>query len=174
MTLSSLRRSIAFVPQDVRLFEDTIRSNLSDGLPPQSEASLWEALSRACLEPFVRSLPEGLDTPVGENGARLSGGQRQRIAIARAFLKNAPILILDEATSALDNRSEQQIREALRGLMQDRTVFIITHRVAASRDAAFVAVMEHGEVREYGRRRELLERDGLFSRLCRLDGGSRP
>lgn len=167
VTLSSLRRAIAVVPQDVRLFEGTIRSNLAYGLPPVPEERLWKALSEASLDEFVRSLPEGLDAPVGENGSRLSGGQRQRVAIARAFLKDAPILILDEATSALDAESERRIRAALPRLMRNRTAVIITHRMAAAREAAEAAVLERGRLREMGSPRELLGRDGLFSRLCR-------
>ena len=168
MTLASLRRQIAVVDQDVTLFDDTIRANIAYGKPEATDAEIMEAVEAAALTDFIASLPEGLDTQVGESGGRLSGGQKQRISIARALLKNAPILILDEATSALDSESEAHIKEALARLMKGRTVFIVAHRLSTVENAAKIIGMSDGIVREAGTRAELLERNGLYAELCRL------
>ena len=168
MTLASLRRQIAVVNQDVTLFDDTIRANIAYGRPDATDEEIRKAVEAAALTDFIASLPEGLDTPVGEAGGRLSGGQKQRISIARALLKDAPILILDEATSALDSESEAHIKDALARLMKGRTVFIVAHRLSTVENATKIIGMSEGVVREAGTRAELLERNGLYAELCRL------
>ena len=135
--------------------------------PDAEEAAIHRALEQAALADFVASLPEGLDTQVGERGVQLSGGQRQRVAIARAFLKNAPTLILDEATSHLDAVSEAQVRGALDALMRDRTTIVIAHRLSTVRNADLLAVLDHGHLAETGSHGELLAQGGLYSRLIR-------
>ncbi|MCF0253542.1 MAG: lipid A export permease/ATP-binding protein MsbA [Duodenibacillus sp.] len=168
LTLASLRRQIAIVSQEVVLFDDTIRANIAYGMPEATEEEIEAAVHAAALTDFIASLPSGLDTPVGEAGDRLSGGQRQRISIARALLKDAPVLILDEATSALDSVSEAQIKEALAALMQGRTTIIVAHRLSTVDHATQVVVMSEGEVVECGTRAELLAQGGLFARLYKL------
>ena len=166
LSLESLRRHIAIVSQDVMLFDDTIRNNVLYGSPDATEAEVWKALEDASLADFVRTLPEGLDTLVGEGGSRLSGGQKQRLSIARAFLRNTPILILDEATSALD--SENEIKGALVSLMKGRTTFMVAHRFSTIEHATKIVAMADGVVKEMGARAELLEQNGLFAELLRL------
>ncbi len=163
--LDELRRRIALVAQDTYLFNDSLRNNILIARPAASEAELVAAVAKASLEEFVRSLPERLDTLVGERGAQLSGGQRQRVAIARAFLKDAPILILDEATSHLDAVSEQVVRDSLRVLARDRTTLVIAHRLSTVRDADQIVVLEGGRVVEIGDHARLLARGGLYARL---------
>ncbi len=155
-TLSSLRQNIAVVFQDNFLFAGTIRENILIGNPKASVKDLDKAVKMACLEDFIASLADGLDTQIGERGILLSGGQKQRIAIARAFLKNAPILILDEATSALDNKSEAVVQQAIENLMQDKTVFVIAHRLSTIRNASKIVVVNNGEIVEAGTHEELL------------------
>jgi ATP-binding cassette subfamily C protein CydCD len=164
-TLDDLRRRIALVAQDTYLFNDTLRANIMLARPGASEAALADALERAALTETVAALPDGLDTLVGERGARLSGGQRQRVAIARAFLKNAPVLVLDEATSHLDAVSELAVREALDRLARDRTTLVIAHRLSTVRDADAILVFDEGRVIETGRHAELLARGGLYAHL---------
>ena len=164
-TLDDLRRRIALVAQDTYLFNDTLRANIMLARPDAAEAALANAIERAALSEVVAALPEGLDTRVGERGARLSGGQRQRVAIARAFLKNAPVLILDEATSHLDAVSEMMVREALERLARDRTTLVIAHRLSTVRDADAILVFHEGRVVETGRHAELLARGGLYAHL---------
>ncbi|WP_376696005.1 lipid A export permease/ATP-binding protein MsbA [Wenzhouxiangella sp. EGI_FJ10305] len=168
--LAALRDRIALVSQDVVLFNDTIGRNIAYGaLADASRTQVEEAARAAHAMEFIERLPRGLDTPIGEDGSLLSGGQRQRIAIARAVLKDAPILILDEATSALDAESEQAVQDALEELMVDRTTLVIAHRLATVQMADQVVVLDHGRVVESGSHAELLERDdGLYRYLHRL------
>ena len=168
LTLESLRRHIAIVSQDVILFDDTIRNNIMYGTPDATEGQVWKAVEAAALTDFIHSLPQGLDTPVGEAGSLLSGGQKQRVSIARAFLRNTPILILDEATSALDSESEEKIKDALLTLMKGRTTFMVAHRFATTEHANLIVAMADGEVKEMGTREELLQRNGLYAELSRL------
>ncbi len=175
--LDDLRRRIALVAQDTYLFNDTLRNNILLARPDASQAELTAAVEKASLADLVVSLPDGLDTVVGERGAQLSGGQRQRVAIARAFLKDAPILILDEATSHLDAVNEQAVRAALDLLQRDRTTVVIAHRLSTVRDADHIIVLEEGQVAEVGAHRALLDRKGLYARLVSRQlmaaGGSR-
>jgi ATP-binding cassette subfamily C protein CydCD len=172
--LDHLRRRISLVSQDTYLFNDTLRANVALARPDADEAAIHRALDQAALAEFVTSLPDGLDTRVGERGVQLSGGQRQRVAIARAFLKNAPTLILDEATSHLDAVSEAQVRSALDTLMRDRTTIVIAHRLSTVRHADLLVVLEQGRVAEIGDHAELVARNGLYARLIRRQlGGAR-
>jgi subfamily B ATP-binding cassette protein MsbA len=157
--LVSLRDNISIVFQDNFLFTGTIKDNITLGQPDISEECIAKAVEDACLTEFIDSLTEGLDTEIGERGIMLSGGQKQRVAIARAFLKNAPIVILDEATSALDNKSEAVVQQAIANLMQDRTVFIIAHRLSTVRHADKIVVVNNGEIVEVGKHDELLAND---------------
>jgi ATP-binding cassette subfamily C protein CydCD len=163
--LDDLRRRIALVAQDTYLFNDTLRNNILIARPSATEPELAAAVSNASLGEFVRSLPEGLDTIVGERGAKLSGGQRQRVSIARAFLKDAPILILDEATSHLDAVNEQAVRESLALLAKARTTLVIAHRLSTVRDADRIIVLDAGRVVEIGDHESLLARGALYARL---------
>ena len=165
--LDELRGQVALVAQDTYLFNASIRNNLLVAKPDATEAELLLAIQRAGLADFVESLPEGLDTPVGERGAQLSGGQRQRVAIGRALLKDAPVLILDEATSHLDGLNERLVRDALDDLMEDRTTLVIAHRLSTVRDADQIVVLDEGRVVEIGKHDQLASQDGLYSRLVR-------
>jgi len=164
-TLASLRGAIALVSQEVSLFNDTARANIAYGRPDASEDEIRAAARAAAADAFIRALPEGYDTVVGERGVRLSGGQRQRIAIARAMLKNAPILLLDEATSSLDTESERAVQEALARLMKGRTVLVIAHRLSTVIDADVIYVIVDGRVVETGTHAELLAKNGAYARL---------
>jgi len=163
--LDELRQRVALVAQDTYLFNDTLRNNVRLARPGATAAEVDTAIERAALTEFVASLPDGLDTVVGERGTRLSGGQRQRVAIARAFLKDAPILILDEATSHLDAVSEATVRAALDRLKQDRTTLVIAHRLSTVRGADAIVVLDRGRVVETGSHADLLTRRGLYARL---------
>ncbi|MCC5866219.1 MAG: lipid A export permease/ATP-binding protein MsbA [Wenzhouxiangella sp.] len=169
-SLAALRRQIALVSQDVVLFNDTVAGNIAYGVDGEvSRERIVEAARQAHALEFIERLPQGLDTPIGEDGALLSGGQRQRLAIARALLKDAPILILDEATSALDAESERAVQSALETLMADRTTLVIAHRLATVKKADQVVVLDQGRVHEMGRHEQLLAReDGLYRHLHRL------
>ncbi|MEQ1438629.1 lipid A export permease/ATP-binding protein MsbA [Fontimonas sp. SYSU GA230001] len=167
--LRDLRAQIALVDQQVRLFSATVAENIAYGMEPMpDEAQIIDAARRAHAWEFIEKLPRGLQTPVGENGATLSGGQRQRIAIARALLKDAPVLILDEATSALDTESERLIQEALATLVEGRTTLIIAHRLSTIQHADLIVVMQDGRIVETGRHDALLARDGLYAALHRM------
>ena len=160
LDIDSLRDNIAIVFQDNFLFGGTIRDNIILGKKNATEEEINKAVKSACLEEFISTLDKGLDTEIGERGVLLSGGQKQRIAIARAFIKNAPIVILDEATSALDNKSEAIVQQAIDNLMADRTVFIIAHRLSTVRNADKIVVVNYGKIVETGSHDELINKDG--------------
>lgn len=167
--LADLRRQIAFVGQDTVLFDDTVANNIAYACEDRaSREAIIAAAEAANAMDFIRALPQGLDTPVGERGALLSGGQRQRLAIARAILRDAPILILDEATSALDNESERLIQQALERVMRDRTTLVIAHRLSTIEHADQVLVLDRGLVVERGTHAELLAQGGLYAQLHRM------
>ncbi len=168
ITLSSLRQQISLVSQQVMLFDDTVMANVRFGNTGASDDAVRRALISANAEEFVAKLPEGIFTRIGERGNRLSGGQKQRLAIARAILKDAPILILDEATAALDNESERLVQEALSHLIPDRTTLIIAHRLSTVEHADQVLVLDEGRLVETGTHHELLARGGLYSHLHRM------
>jgi subfamily B ATP-binding cassette protein MsbA len=165
--LDALRAQVSLVSQDVVLFNDTVRSNIAFGFPA-TPAEIDAAAQAARVTEFTDALPLGLDTPVGDRGTLLSGGQRQRIAIARALLRNTPILILDEATSALDTELERQIQDQLEALMINRTTLVIAHRLSTVEKADRILVMDAGRVVESGTHRELLAKDGQYAVLHRL------
>jgi subfamily B ATP-binding cassette protein MsbA len=169
LKLASLRANIALVSQDIVLFNDTVAANIAYGrLAGTSEADIVRAAEAAHAMQFISEMSEGLATAIGENGVRLSGGQRQRLAIARAFLKNAPVLILDEATSALDSESERYVQEALDTLMKGRTTLVIAHRLSTIERADRIVVLDAGRVTEIGRHADLLVASGIYAKLHRL------
>jgi ATP-binding cassette, subfamily B, bacterial MsbA len=164
----SLREQIGYVGQDVYLFRDSIRANIAFGKENATEHEIIEAARAACAHDFIMNFPLGYDTPVGEHGAQLSGGQRQRVAVARALIRNAPIILLDEATAALDSESEKQVQEAIEHLCQDRTTIVIAHRLHTIMHADAIMVMEAGEIVESGRHEDLLRRSGRYASFFRL------
>ena len=165
ITQKSLRQKIAMVFQDNFLFSGTVRENVLLGNANASEDIIWSALKNACLDQFVKELPQGLDTQIGERGILLSGGQKQRLAIARAFVKDAPIVVLDEATSALDNKSERVVQEALDNLMKNRTVIVIAHRLSTIQSANKIVVVNDGTIVEEGTHDALLKKNGAYAAL---------
>ncbi|MGA7804293.1 ABC transporter ATP-binding protein [Bradyrhizobium sp.] len=164
----SLRQQTAYVGQDVYLFRDSIRQNIAFGKQGATEAEIIEAAKAACAHDFITAFPLGYDTPVGEHGAQLSGGQRQRIAVARALIKNAPIILLDEATAALDSESEKQVQAAIEHLCQGRTTIVIAHRLHTIMNSDAILVVEAGEIVERGRHDDLLRRGGRYASFFRL------
>jgi subfamily B ATP-binding cassette protein MsbA len=168
VTLASLRSQIGIVTQETVLFNDSLRNNIAYGQPHVSAKQVEDAARAAHAHEFISALPDGYDTLIGERGVRLSGGERQRIAIARAILKNAPILILDEATSALDSESEALVQAALQNLMSGRTVFVIAHRLSTVRRADRIVVIENGTISESGAHEELIQKLGTYRRLYEL------
>jgi len=163
--LGAWREQLALVSQQVVLFEDSLAANIAYGRQDVGSMRIEAAARAAHAWDFIARLPQGLASPCGNNGVNLSGGQRQRIAIARAFLKDAPLLILDEATSALDNESERQVQEALQSLMQDRSTLVIAHRLSTIEHADLIVVMDQGAIVEQGRHADLIARSGLYGRL---------
>jgi subfamily B ATP-binding cassette protein MsbA len=169
VTLASLRKQIALVSQDIVLFNDTVAANIAyGGIANCTREEIVRAAKAANAWNFIQDLPKGLDTLIGEDGAKLSGGQRQRIAIARALLKNAPILILDEATSALDTESERQIQDALALVMKNRTTLIIAHRLSTIENADLILVLDQGQIVERGTHDELIALNGQYAKLNQL------
>jgi subfamily B ATP-binding cassette protein MsbA len=165
LNLRSLRRQIGIVAQDTFLFNDTVAANIAYGQPGAGHEAVRAAARNALADEFIERLPAGYQTVIGERGVKLSGGQRQRIAIARALLRNAPILILDEATSHLDTESEMLVQRALANLMKDRTVIVIAHRLSTIRRADKIVVLDQGSVREIGRHEDLVSGGGIYQRL---------
>ena len=173
ITLSSLTKQIALVDQETTLFHESIANNIRYGKPDATLEEVMQAAQAAYAHDFITQLPDGYDTSIGDRGVRLSGGQRQRICIARALLKNAPILILDEATSALDTESEQMVQKALDNLMLNRTTFVVAHRLSTIMHADMIVVLEDGRIVEQGAHDELLRKNGLYSRLHALQFSDR-
>ena len=168
INLQSYRQHIAVVPQTSILFSGTIKDNITYGIDKVSEQKLNQVIDAANLRSFIDSLPDGLNTVVGEHGGKLSGGQRQRISIARALIRDPDIIILDEATSALDSISEKEIQEALNNLTKDRTTFIVAHRLSTIKGADKIAVLREGHCTEYGSYDELMALKGEFYEMRRL------
>jgi len=171
VTLQSLHDAIGFVAQDPHLFHDTIRANLLYARPDASSDELWYALRAARIDELVLSLPDGLDTIVGERGYRMSGGEKQRLAIARVLLKDPAIIILDEATSHLDSESEAAIQRALTTALEGRSALVIAHRLSTVIDADRILVVSDGRIVEHGRHRDLLAAGGLYAELTRTQLG---
>ena len=171
LATQDLRQAIGLVSQDVFLFHGTVAENISYGTFNASREAIMQAARTAEAEEFIQQLPQGYDTIVGERGQKLSGGQRQRLAIARAILKNPPILVLDEATSAVDNETEAAIQRSLENITQDRTTIAIAHRLSTIRNADRIYVMAQGQLVEWGTHEELLERDDLYAGLWRVQMG---
>ena len=168
ITVKSLRDKIGIVTQEMFLFNDTVRANIAYGNIEASDEAIVKAARAAAAEEFIQKLPQKYDTVIGDRGFRLSGGEKQRLAIARALLKNPPILILDEATSSLDTESEKQIQEALNRLMKERTTLVIAHRLSTIENADLIVVMNKGDMLEVGKHDELLAKNGAYAHLYYL------
>lgn len=166
--LYTLRSLIGLVTQDSVLFNDTVKGNLLLGNPNAGDDEIIEALKVANAWEFVSALPEGMDTNIGDNGNKLSGGQKQRLSIARAVLKNPPVMILDEATSALDTESERLVQQALENMMYNRTSLVIAHRLSTIQKADLIVVMQKGEIAEQGTHQQLMEKKGIYHGLVSL------
>ena len=165
MNINSLRQQVALVSQNCILFNDTVANNIAFGHTEYTIEQIQKAAEMANADQFIRELPDGYDTEIGDSGLTLSGGQRQRLSIARALLKDAPILILDEATSALDTESEQAVQSAIASLMRGRTSIVIAHRLSTIRDADRIIVLSKGQIAEEGAHNELMEQNGLYKGL---------
>ena len=172
VSMHSLRQAIGLVSQDVYLFEGSIRDNIAYGQPDADDAAIIDAAKTAEAWSFIETLPQGLDTPVGERGVRLSGGQRQRLSLARALLKDPPILVLDEATSAVDNETEAAIQRSLKRIAHGRTVIMIAHRLSTIVHADEIVVIEKGQVAERGTHASLLAADGHYAAQWRVQTGA--
>ena len=168
MSLSDLRQRVGIVPQDAVIFSTSALENIRYGKPQASDDEVKAAAKAAFADEFIKALPEGYATFLGERGVRLSGGQRQRIAIARAMLKNSPLLLLDEATSALDAESERMVQAALESAMKGRTTLVVAHRLATVQQADRILVLDHGQLVEQGTHAELVARGGVYARLAAL------
>lgn len=168
VTMNSLRKNIGMVQQDVYLFWGTVAENIAYGKPDATREEIEEAAKMAGADEFIRTLPDGYESYVGERGVKLSGGQKQRISIARVFLKNPPIIILDEATSALDNESEVKVQQSLDKLAKGRTSLIIAHRLSTIRNATKIIVITEKGIQEQGTHDELMEHDGIYKKLYEL------
>jgi len=173
-TLASLRRQVALVSQETILFNDTVLANIAYGIESPDPAAVRRAATIAYADGFIEERPDGYATAIGERGMRMSGGQRQRLAIARALLKDAPILVLDEATSALDTHAEREVQRALANLMEGRTSLVIAHRLSTVQRADKIVVLDGGRVVEEGRHEDLLERNGLYRALYEMQFDDTP
>ncbi|MAA79666.1 MAG: hypothetical protein CL916_10435 [Deltaproteobacteria bacterium] len=171
LDITSIRENMALVSQHVYLFDGTIQENLCYGRVDASPEEMREAARAAEADEFIMALPNGYDTQIGERGQKLSGGQRQRLALARAILKQTPVLFLDEATSAVDNETEAAIQRSLERIAQDRTVLVIAHRLSTIRNAHHIVVLDQGSVVEFGTHEELLQKNGLYTRLWEVQTG---
>ena len=168
MQTASLRKLIGVVSQDSILFNDTIKNNLLIGKPDATDEELITAAKIANAYEFINDLPEGFDTNIGDAGSKLSGGQKQRLSIARAVLKNPPIMVLDEATSALDTESERLVQNALENMMKHRTSIVIAHRLSTIQNADLIVVMQKGRIIEQGTHTELIQKNGMYKRLVEM------